>query len=161
MSGKKQHIYPLGEHHVTKKRWTNRRTIVALVAIVVLALALGLGLGLGLKHRSSSTELLNTKPSESWRRNPEEYVLSNNFTTSAGNATIRSFTLNLTEKADGAPDGVVRKLLLINDQFPGPVIEANEGDRLVVQVNNFMSIPSAIHWHGQYQNGTTLSTFLI
>jgi hypothetical protein len=120
-------------------------------------LALGLGLGLGLKHHPSGSELVDTKATNSsWKRDPQDYILGSFDTTSSN--TTRSLTLNLTEIPDGAPDGVARRLLLINGQFPGPVIEANEGDRLVVQVNNFMAIPSAIHWHGQYQNGTI--TFL-
>jgi FtsP/CotA-like multicopper oxidase with cupredoxin domain len=125
------------------------------LAICLLALALGLGLGLGLKHRTSNNTVLQVEtptPIVSWRRNPQDYILSNSFDINAA-ATTRQFTLNLTEIPDGAPDGVLRRLLLINGQFPGPVIEANEGDRLEVQVNNFMTLPAAIHWHGQYQNG--------
>lgn len=34
------------------------------------------------------------------------------------------------------PDGIYRPMMLVNDQFPGPLIEANEGDTIVVHVDN-------------------------
>jgi len=45
-------------------------------------------------------------------------------------------------------------MLAINGQFPGPVIRANEGDRIIVNVTNELSEPTTMHWHGLYQNGT-------
>jgi len=138
-------------------RWSVKKTLLLVVVVIVVALAvgLGLGLGLGLKKNTANVGLESTQPPLSWRRDPADYILPPSFDTTAPNMT-RTFTLNLTELADGYPDGVSRKVLLINGQFPGPVIEANEGDRLVVQVNNFMSLPTTIHWHGQYQNGRVL-----
>ncbi|KAG9253633.1 multicopper oxidase-domain-containing protein [Emericellopsis atlantica] len=50
-----------------------------------------------------------------------------------------------------APDGYQRDVLLINDQFPGPLIEANWGDTIQVQVLNNITGPeegTALHWHG-------------
>jgi FtsP/CotA-like multicopper oxidase with cupredoxin domain len=136
-----------------KRSFTRKRCLLLTgTAVVVVALALGLGLGLGLRNKGSKAILQSTKPPVSWRRDPQDYVLSNSFDTHAQNTT-RTYTLNLTEIPNGAPDGVARRLLLLNGAFPGPVIEANEGDQLVVHVKNFMTIPSAIHWHGQYQNG--------
>ncbi|KAF9579666.1 hypothetical protein BGW38_003980 [Lunasporangiospora selenospora] len=38
--------------------------------------------------------------------------------------------------------------------FPGPLVEANAGDRIVVKVTNKLASGTAIHWHGMYQNGT-------
>lgn len=52
------------------------------------------------------------------------------------------------------PDGVFRPMILINYQFPGPLIEANEGDTIVVHVDNQATNATAIHWHGIYQIGT-------
>ena len=134
---------------------------IAAAIVVVLALALGLGLGLGLRKSSSSdaSPLTTTTPSStpslstSYKANPADYVLSPSFNTQAANTT-RYYTFNLTELPDGAPDGVAVRMLLINGQFPGPLVEVNEGDRIVCQVNNFMTVPTTIHWHGQYQNGT-------
>src|SRR5271170_942802 len=138
-----------------QKKWLSRTVVFLLVGVVVivLALSLGLGLGLGLKKTgNSNNNLESTQPPISWGRDPQDYVLSNSFDKNAPNTT-RTYTLNLTEIPDGAPDGVSVRMLLVNGQFPGPVIEANEGDQLLVEVNNFMTLPSAIHWHGQFQNG--------
>lgn len=47
------------------------------------------------------------------------------------------------------PDGVLKKVYLINELFPGPTIEARSGDTLIVTVTN--ALPSetiALHWHG-------------
>ncbi|KAL2268855.1 hypothetical protein VTJ83DRAFT_3701 [Remersonia thermophila] len=56
-----------------------------------------------------------------------------------------------------APDGYERDVLLVNGQFPGPLIEANWGDRIVVDVKNNITNPdegTAIHWHGFLQTHT-------
>lgn len=45
-------------------------------------------------------------------------------------------------------------MILINDLFPGPVIRANEGDTIVVDVENRASNSTSIHWHGILQSGT-------
>ncbi|KAK4959581.1 hypothetical protein LTR66_013045 [Elasticomyces elasticus] len=44
--------------------------------------------------------------------------------------------------------------MLINYEFPGPLVEANEGDTIVVHVANTAVNATSIHWHGLYQNGT-------
>ncbi|PHH92493.1 hypothetical protein CDD83_7130 [Cordyceps sp. RAO-2017] len=68
-------------------------------------------------------------------------------------------TWNVT-KADRAPDGVVKAVYLINDQFPGPVIEARSGDELVVNVHNSVGGDGneeergiSVHWHGLFMKG--------
>ncbi|KAH9810773.1 multicopper oxidase [Teratosphaeria destructans] len=54
-----------------------------------------------------------------------------------------------------SPDGVSREALLINGQMPGPVVEANWGDWIIVHVKNSMQTNgSTIHWHGLRQNYT-------
>ncbi len=46
-------------------------------------------------------------------------------------------------------------MLFINGKFPGPLIEANRGDRLVINVtNNLKANATSMHWHGMFQNGT-------
>ena len=51
-----------------------------------------------------------------------------------------------------APDGVNVTCLLVNGQYPGPMIEANWGDSVQVQVtNNIPDEGAAIHWHGILQ----------
>lgn len=40
-------------------------------------------------------------------------------------------------------------------QYPGPTIEANEGDTIIVNVKNKLpKVGTSIHWHGLFQNGT-------
>lgn len=56
-----------------------------------------------------------------------------------------------------APDGYQRDVLLVNGAFPGPLIEANWGDKIVVNVFNNISSPeegTSIHWHGFLHQGT-------
>lgn len=54
-----------------------------------------------------------------------------------------------------APDGISRPALIINNQMPGPKIEASWGDYIQVTVHNQMSLNgSSIHFHGMRQNYT-------
>ncbi|EME88044.1 uncharacterized protein MYCFIDRAFT_28515 [Pseudocercospora fijiensis CIRAD86] len=54
-----------------------------------------------------------------------------------------------------APDGVERLALLVNGQMPGPKIEANWGDTVIVHVTNAMqNNGTSIHFHGIRQNYT-------
>lgn len=45
-------------------------------------------------------------------------------------------------------------MMLINDEYPGPLIEVNEGDTIVVRVTNEAINATSFHWHGMYQSGT-------
>ncbi|OBZ76092.1 Acid phosphatase [Grifola frondosa] len=60
----------------------------------------------------------------------------------------------VVEEGLGAPDGVVKNMLVVNGIYPGPTIEANEGDRIIVNVTNKIANATTIHWHGLYQRGT-------
>ncbi|ORY29691.1 multi-copper oxidase laccase-like protein [Naematelia encephala] len=53
-----------------------------------------------------------------------------------------------------APDGYARQMFTVNGQFPGPLIQANEGDRVVIHMVNNLEIDQTIHWHGITQNGS-------
>ncbi|KAG9716914.1 laccase-like multicopper oxidase, partial [Aureobasidium melanogenum] len=53
-----------------------------------------------------------------------------------------------------APDGVELPLLVVNGQFPGPLIEANWGDWIEVKITNNLNEGTAMHWHGFLQKGT-------
>ncbi|KAI1324925.1 multicopper oxidase [Xylariaceae sp. FL0255] len=57
-----------------------------------------------------------------------------------------------------APDGYEKSVILVNGQFPGPLIEANWGDSIQVQVYNDIETEqqegTAIHWHGFLQSHT-------
>ncbi|CAG8511854.1 13684_t:CDS:10 [Acaulospora colombiana] len=84
------------------------------------------------------------------------------------------------EKVTLSPDGFTRQLSTINGQYPGPTLEVNKGDRIVMRVNNQLGEPTgnlqrifsnvlfvvrvskrilqieilAIHAHGMLQRGT-------
>lgn len=102
--------------------------------------------------------------------NQKELDLDTGFIVSSHPQT-REFTFNVTQ-ALASPDGFKKPMILINNQFPGlyccprdlidtdlsvgPLIEANTGDTIVVQVNNQMSNWSTtIHWHGIDQKNST------
>ncbi|KAJ3148332.1 hypothetical protein HDU86_007514 [Geranomyces michiganensis] len=54
-----------------------------------------------------------------------------------------------------APDGVTRTVLGINNTLASDnLIEANLGDRIRVHVRNSLTVPTSIHWHGLFQNGS-------
>ncbi|EAW14605.1 multicopper oxidase abr1 [Aspergillus clavatus NRRL 1] len=56
-----------------------------------------------------------------------------------------------------APDGFARPMIGINDQWPCPLVEADLGDRMIVDVHNGLGNQSTgLHWHGfrQYMTGT-------
>lgn len=66
----------------------------------------------------------------------------------------------------GAPDGAQRTMLVVNGNrftcaktfftdflltigmYPGPTIEANQWDRVIVNVHNNLPNATSIHWHG-------------
>ncbi|KAK7903304.1 hypothetical protein LTR67_001322 [Exophiala xenobiotica] len=157
---------------------TKTSVLTIAILIVVLALALGLGLGLGLRHHhkassgaspssspsssnsSSSNASSNAAPSSQasfsippWRSNVDDYTL--NITGWDFNAPPATRTYNFTiSEARIAPDGVSRTVLTINGRFPGPLIRANRGDRLLINVQNNMTNSTSFHWHGIFQNGT-------
>ncbi|KAK0615729.1 L559a mutant of Melanocarpus Albomyces laccase [Bombardia bombarda] len=63
----------------------------------------------------------------------------------------RNYTFALTEVDNYVgPDGQVKeKAMLINNQFPGPVITADWGDRVFITViNNLKANGTSFHWHG-------------
>ncbi|KAF2178466.1 multicopper oxidase [Zopfia rhizophila CBS 207.26] len=68
-------------------------------------------------------------------------------------AVLRSYNFTI-HTGFRSPDGVPRHVYLINDQQPGPLIEADEGDDVEVFVKNDLSVETTIHWHGILQHGT-------
>ncbi|CAI2177189.1 14738_t:CDS:10 [Funneliformis geosporum] len=64
-------------------------------------------------------------------------------------------TFNLVlKKVNLAPDGFTRIMSTINGQYPGPTIEVNKGDRIVMNIRNELEDPTSIHAHGIFQKGT-------
>ncbi|GBC00009.1 hypothetical protein RclHR1_03700016 [Rhizophagus clarus] len=58
------------------------------------------------------------------------------------------------KKVQMSPDGFERTVWSVNGQHPGPLIQANKGDRLVINVTNNFDDPASVHWHGMFQHGT-------
>ncbi|ODA78303.1 hypothetical protein RJ55_05684 [Drechmeria coniospora] len=85
-------------------------------------------------------------------RNSSEYILSPSWNFHAP-PTTREYHWTILD-ADLNPDGVFRPMILINNQFPGPLVECNEGDTLVIKVDNKATNATSIHFHGLFQNGT-------
>ncbi|CZR66851.1 probable Laccase-2 [Phialocephala subalpina] len=57
-----------------------------------------------------------------------------------------------------APDGYERQVLTWNGTYPGPLIEADWGDTLLVHVTNGLeNNGTSIHWHGIRQGNTSES----
>ncbi|KAK3901662.1 Cupredoxin [Staphylotrichum tortipilum] len=91
-------------------------------------------------------------PSTPRLRTSDEYILAPTWDFQAP-PTTREYSWTI----DGAilnPDGVFRPMVLINNQFPGPLVEVNEGDTLVVHVSNQGVNATSVHFHGIFQNGT-------
>ncbi|KAH9960009.1 multicopper oxidase 2A [Russula dissimulans] len=140
---------------MSRKASDHRRVIFAVSTLVItLVLALGLGLGLGLKHRhhangsqalpsTSSLPLLTPQTSNN-------FVVGSIIGQSPQDRTY-NFTVAL---ANGAPDGVNKTMVVVNGMYPGPTIEVNQGDRLIINVHNNLRNDTSIHWHGLYQNGS-------
>ncbi|KAG9495444.1 hypothetical protein J7337_013691 [Fusarium musae] len=91
-------------------------------------------------------------PSTPQLRDTKEYILSSSWDFNSPPTTREYFwTIN---DAVLNPDGVYRPMILINNQYPGPLVECNEGDTIIVHVENKAVNATAIHFHGMFQNGT-------
>ncbi|CAM0139478.1 unnamed protein product [Umbelopsis sp. WA50703] len=124
---------------------------LAVSGIIAIALILGLAIGLTRKHSSS-----NTSSQEVVVQNfPQEFLLSGNNFTISNQTTTRYYEFNVSQ-ISGSPDGYQRTMLVVNGQYPGPLIECNTGDTLIVKVNNQLSDGqgTSIHWHVSDQRGT-------
>ena len=81
---------------------------------------------------------------------------ANPYTQAPDTGCVRSYDFRI-KRGTIAPDGYQREVLLINDQFPGPTIEANWGDTITVNVHNELTDPdegTALHWHGLLQKAS-------
>ncbi|OAQ96074.1 hypothetical protein LLEC1_06266 [Akanthomyces lecanii] len=85
-------------------------------------------------------------------RDLSEYILDMSWDGYAA-PTTREYNWTITN-ADLNPDGVYRPMYLIDNQFPGPLVECNDGDTIIVHVHNQAVNATAIHFHGLFQNGS-------
>lgn len=101
---------------------------------------------------STSTSTPTSMPQSPVPNDADKYMLSKDWDYQAP-PRRREYFWTVAEN-EYNPDGVYRTMILINEEYPGPMIEVNEGDTIVVHVDNQGSNATAIHWHGMYQNGT-------
>ncbi|KAJ4325949.1 hypothetical protein N0V94_000314 [Neodidymelliopsis sp. IMI 364377] len=92
-------------------------------------------------------------PIQATLRAEDDYILHPAWDFAAA-PTTREYTWTIADH-ELNPDGVYRPMLLINSTFPGPLIEVNEHDEVVVHVHNRATNATSIHWHGLYQNATS------
>ena len=72
-----------------------------------------------------------------WHQAPYNASLSYTATKSAS-PRVQYHEWTIT-RADIAPDGVTRPMILVNNHYPRPPISANVGDTLVIKVNNLLT----------------------
>jgi FtsP/CotA-like multicopper oxidase with cupredoxin domain len=136
---------------VISKRPKEKRRILAprkwIIFLMVVSALIAFGAATTWRLRKSPAT------SDNLRQDAEdEYLLSPEWDFNAG-PQERHFHWNITDKVIN-PDGVFRPMILINEQFPGPLVRCNEGDRLVIHIDNQATNATSFHWHGLYQNGT-------
>ncbi|CAG8680799.1 26314_t:CDS:2 [Dentiscutata erythropus] len=69
-------------------------------------------------------------------------------------STVRKYTFKLSQ-TQWAPDGYNRSVYLVNNQYPGPILQAYKGDTFSITVENDLPVETGIHWHGMFQIGTS------
>ena len=67
-----------------------------------------------------------------------------------GGSNLKRFDLTLRWET-GAPDGFERPMYKINGEFPGPLIELEEGDDVEVFVDNQGPYNTTVHFHGTWK----------
>ncbi|KAF2440290.1 multicopper oxidase [Karstenula rhodostoma CBS 690.94] len=120
--------------------------------ILVVALLAAWTIGFLIHSFLSSSNASSNKSAVAQLRPEEDYILDSKWNFDPEPVT-REYDWTISEH-DLNPDGVYRSMILINSIFPGPLIECNEGDEIVVHVHNKASNATSIHWHGMFQNGT-------
>jgi|SRR6266542_2320122 len=53
------------------------------------------------------------------------------------------------------PNGFEKDTFVGNGQYPGLIILANKGDKVMVKVINKLEVESTVHWHGMRQHRTS------
>ncbi|KAK5130397.1 hypothetical protein LTR08_002144 [Meristemomyces frigidus] len=152
LRGWEEHNYgeqSYGGHTEQRRIWSCKIWTVV-TAAVVLALLFTVGSVLGTRRMNASEAHKALVSSVGVQTN--DYLLSAQWDSKAS-PQRREYTWIVRDQAHN-PDGVYRPMMLVNNQFPGPLIEVNEGDTIVVHVDNQAVNATSIHWHGIYQRGT-------
>ncbi|KAF4457103.1 putative multicopper oxidase [Fusarium austroafricanum] len=108
--------------------------------LIVVTLLSALGAFAALHHRLNEVPYYDEERHIGYRLRPQDHV--------SHPPEVLYFDWTITTGVR-SPDGVEKRVYLVNDQFPGPLIEAKSGDRLVIWVHN--SLPDenvSLHWHG-------------
>lgn len=80
-------------------------------------------------------------------------MLSNrNFEITNATTQVREYNWTISEVLS-TPGAMQKPMLVINGQSPGPIVEANLGDQIVVHVYNNMTNQTSMHWHGMHLKG--------
>jgi iron transport multicopper oxidase len=126
---------------------------VAIGIFCALGLIIGLSVGLTRKHGKKENAIPQTSSiSPSISVDPAQQILASNWNVNAP-MQVREYNWTVSQ-IEAAPGGAPKALYVINGISPGPLVEANLGDNIVVHVTNTLNTTTSIHWHGQYQNGT-------
>ncbi len=84
--------------------------------------------------------------------NPNCFLLLSLLTIVSAKTVTYNWALTWVNRS---PDGFSRPVIGINNQWPCPSIEADIGDRIVINVENKLgNETSSIHFHGLFQRGT-------
>lgn len=133
------------DHRQRRRRTWWRLGLFGLAAVTILAAAAA---ALYWFYRTEQ----QADVSETFRRPSSDYVIDSEWDFAAS-PTVREYDWVVSD-ISANPDGVFRPMVVINGQFPGPMIVCNEGDTIVVNVKNQAKNATSIHWHGLFQNGT-------
>jgi FtsP/CotA-like multicopper oxidase with cupredoxin domain len=145
---------------IHQRGWRSTDWYLIVVSVLMVAtLVLGscaLLLGLARAQLEFSPPLQTapgTTPSQgSFRRASDDYILGSDWNYDAG-PTVREYDWVISDIVAN-PDGVFRPMTVINGLFPGELIRCNDGDTIVVHLENRSANATAIHFHGMFQNGT-------
>lgn len=66
-------------------------------------------------------------------------------------AALSQHRLELTW-GTGAPDGHEREMIFINGEYPGPLLDIQQGDWVEVEVYNLLPFNTTIHFHGMFKH---------
>ncbi|KAF1934127.1 multicopper oxidase [Didymella exigua CBS 183.55] len=128
----------------SRRRWIKSCVVVLLAVCAVMLVAHW--------YRTSQTQTTAPSSTQPRLRPEDDYILDPTWDFNAS-PTTREYSW-IIEDHELNPDGVHRPMMLINSTFPGPLIQVNEHDEIVVHVHNRAANATSIHWHGLYQNST-------
>ena len=128
-----------------QRRWSFAVSATVAIALVGFLLV-GILVAVGMSHVSNGSSGQETTVRS------DDYILDPLWDYQAP-PQRRNFFWKVEDKMHN-PDGIYRPMMIVENQFPGPLIEINEGDTIVVHIENRAVNATSIHWHGIFQRGT-------